>query len=93
MASKPASLRNGAGTPAIVATFDVLYDTLRQHGHRPALHIIADHRRTVERTWLTAAGVGALGDDAEHAARVYLVAGAALTDDEPLRAELRRLAA
>ncbi len=69
---------------------DVLYDTLRDHGHRPALHIITDRDSTV---WLTAAGVGALGEDAEHAARVYLEAGASLTEDEPLRVELRRLGA
>jgi methanogenic corrinoid protein MtbC1 len=75
-----------------VTPFAVLYDTLREHGHRPGLHIIADGSGDVERTWLTAAGVGALGDDADHAARLYVEAGAALTADEPLRAELRRLA-
>jgi methanogenic corrinoid protein MtbC1 len=74
-----------------VTAFDVLYDTLREHGHRPSLHIIADARGSVERTWLTAAGVGALGGDADQAARLYVEAGAALTADEPLRAELRRL--
>jgi hypothetical protein len=74
-----------------VTAFDVLYDTLREHGHRPGLHIIADRTGAVERAWLTAAGVGALGGDAEHAARLYVEAGAALTADEPLRDELRRL--
>jgi hypothetical protein len=74
-----------------VTAFDVLYDTLREHGHRPGLHILADDRGSVDSTWLTGAGLGALGHDAEHAARLYVEAGAGLATDAPLRAELRRL--
>ena len=70
--------------------YDLLFDTLRSHGHRPGLHLVGDgeeHRRA----WLNAAGFGALGHSIEHAARLYVQAGGSLAADPALRDELRRL--
>ena len=72
--------------------FSLVYDLLRAHGHRPGLHLVRDtdapgHRRA----WLSAAGFGALGHSIEHAARLYVQAGASLAKDPRLRAELRRI--
>lgn len=74
--------------------FPVLYDVLKSHGHRPALHLVADPSRDggYRRAWLSAAGFGALGHSIDHAARLYAQAGAALAADPQLRATLRRLA-
>jgi hypothetical protein len=72
--------------------FAVVYDLLREHGHRPSLHLVSEldgdgHRRA----WLSAAGFGALGHSIEHAARLYVQAGGSLATDPDLRAELRRV--
>jgi hypothetical protein len=72
--------------------FALVYDVLRDHGHRPSLHLVRDlegdgHRRA----WLSAAGFGALGHSIEHAARLYVQAGGSLATDAELRAELRRV--
>jgi hypothetical protein len=68
-----------------------LYDLLRAHGQRPGLHLVAGPGDGHRRAWLTAAGFGALGEDVEHAARLYVQAGGALAGDPGLRDELRRL--
>jgi hypothetical protein len=71
--------------------YALLYDTLRRHGHRPGLSLVGDDDR--RRAWLNAAGFGALGHSIDHAARLYVQAGATLASDAALREDLRRLGA
>ena len=76
--------------------FPVVFDLLRAYGHRPGLHLVIDRddeERGYRRAWLSAAGFGALGHSIEHAARLYVDAGATLAKDPELRARLRRLSA
>jgi len=68
-----------------------LYDLLRAHGHRPGLMLVPGAGFGHRRAWLTAAGFGALGEDVEQAARLYVHAGGSLAGDAGLRDELRRL--
>ena len=68
-----------------------LYDVLRAHGHRPGLMLVPGAASGRRRAWLTAAGFGALGEDVEHAARLYVHAGGSLAGDAGLRDELRRM--
>jgi hypothetical protein len=70
--------------------YDLLYDTLRRHGHRPGLHLLGDGIGD-RRAWLNAAGFGALGHSVDHAARLYVQAGGSLAADPSLREDLRRL--
>jgi|tagenome__1003787_1003787.scaffolds.fasta_scaffold18744835_2 hypothetical protein len=70
--------------------YALLYDTLVRHGHRPGLHVVADHVGR-GRAWLNAAGFGALGHSIDHAARLYVQAGGSLAADPELRAELQRI--
>ena len=68
-----------------------LYDILREHGHQPGLHLVPDVESGHRRAWLSAAGFGALGHSIEHAAKLYVQAGATLATDAALRHELRRI--
>jgi hypothetical protein len=71
--------------------YEAVFDILRKHGHRPGLHLVRHPVDGHRRAWLSAAGFGALGEDIEEAARLYLRAGQALASDEWLREELRGL--
>jgi|SoiMethySBSTD1v2_1073268.scaffolds.fasta_scaffold3272568_2 hypothetical protein len=68
-----------------------LYDVLRAHAHRPGLTLVPGAECGHRRAWLTAAGFGALGEDVEQAARLYVHAGGSLAGDAGLRDALRRL--
>jgi hypothetical protein len=55
------------------------------------MHLVRDDQRGHRRVWLSGAGFGALGHSIEHAARLYVQAGATLATDAELRSELRRI--
>lgn len=74
--------------------YPLVYDLLRAFGHHPSLHLVPSSSGSTghRRAWLSAAGFGALGQSIEHAANLYLAAGATLARDPDLRSALRRLA-
>ncbi len=72
--------------------YPLLYDALRARGHRPTLHLVPGADGGHRRAWLSAAGLGALGTTIEHAARLYVQAGASLVSEPSLRDELARIA-
>jgi hypothetical protein len=79
------------GSAPAQGLYSLLYDVLREHGHQPGLHLVPDPDGGHRRAWLSAAGFGALGHSIEHAARLYVQAGATLATDAELRSELRRI--
>jgi hypothetical protein len=80
----------GGADARTAGLYALLYDTLRHHGHRPALHLVGDEPGHC-RAWFNAAGFGALGHSIEHSVRLYVRAGGSLASDPALRDALRRL--
>src|SRR3954452_19347682 len=85
------SANSSDGAASARGLYVLVYDLLREHGHHAGLHLVPAPDGGHRRAWLSAAGFGALGHSIEHAARLYVQAGATLATDLELRDELRRI--